>query len=174
MLLIIKLPQEMDIPQLLAIYRESSLENCQGMYPEEPTMEAALARYESEFGAWMGGGFFEEEPGRYWMVESANGVWVSTLRLFPMKEPRTWLVDGLETHPDHRKQGHASRLLTETIRALEEEHGDIVLFAGVGKRNIASLQTHLRSGFVREKETWTEDGEATDRQCTMAYRSARR
>ena len=67
------------------------------------------------------------------------------------------------------------RLLAETIRALEEEYGNIVLFADVGKRNIASLQTHLRAGFVREKETWTEEnGETTDRRCTMAYRSAQR
>ncbi len=174
MLLIIKSAQEMDTPQLLAIYRESSLENCQGMYPEEPTPEAALARYESEFSAWMGGAFFDG-PGRYWMAESADGVWVSTLRLFPMEGAHTWLVDGLETHPAHWRQGHAARLLAETIRALEEEYGNIVLFADVGKRNIASLQTHLRAGFVREKETWTEEnGKTTDRRCTMAYRSAQR
>lgn len=40
MLLARKTPEELDISKLLAIYRSDSLENCQGMFPEEPAPEA--------------------------------------------------------------------------------------------------------------------------------------
>ncbi len=172
MLLAIKTPEDLDIPKVLAIYRSDSLENCQGMFPEEPTPEAALARYEAGYTAFMQNEFFAR-PGRLWMVETADGLWASALRLLPFEGPNTWKVEALATHPDHRRQGYAARLLTDTIRYLEENHGEITLLSDVGKRNAASLQAHLRGGFVREKETWTEDGETTGRRCTMAYRSSR-
>ena len=106
------------------------------------------------------------------MVETEDGLWVSALRLLPLGEPNTWLIGALETHPDHRRKGYAARLITDMVQYLEENHGAITLFSGIGKRNTASLQTHLRCGFIREKETWTEDGKTFDHHCTMAYRSS--
>ena len=169
MLLVLQSPEELDVPAILAIYRESALENCQGMFPAE-TFDASLEQYEAGYTAFMREEFFAQ-PERFWMVETADGLWSSALRLLPLEEPNTWMIEALETHPDHRRKGYAARLLTDTIRFMEETHGEIVLLSGVGKRNTASLQTHLRSGFVREKESWTEDGETSDRTCTMAYRS---
>ena len=69
MLLACKTPEELDISKLLAIYRSDSLENCRSMYPEEPTVEAALARYEAGYAAFMRNAFFAR-PGRLWMVET--------------------------------------------------------------------------------------------------------
>lgn len=169
MLLALQSPEELDIPKLLAIYRESALENCQGMFPAE-SFSTSLEQYEAGYAAFMREEFFVQ-PERFWMVETADGLWASALRLLPLEEPNIWMIEALETHPDHRRQGYGAQLLTDTIQYMEENHGEIILLSGVGKRNVASLQTHLRSGFVREKETWTEDGETTDRQCTMAYRS---
>ena len=171
MLLILRSPEELDVPKLLAIYRESTLKHCQGMYPSE-TFAASLERYEAGYAAFMREEFFAK-PGRFWMVETVEELWVSTLRLLPLDEHNTWMIGSLETHPDHRRKGYAARLLTDTIRFLEETHGEIVLLSGVRKHNTASLRTHLRCGFIREKETWTEDGETSDRTCTMAYRSHR-
>lgn len=169
MLLVIKTPEELDIPKVLAIYRESSLENCPRMFPAE-TFEASLEQYEAGYAAFMREEFFAK-PGRFWMVETADGLWASSLRLLPLEKPNTWMIGALETHPDHRRQGHAARLLTDTIQYLEKNYGAITLSSGVGKRNAASLQTHLSCGFVREKETWTEEGRTSDRHCTMVYRS---
>ena len=169
MLLVLQSPGELDVPKLLAIYRESALENCQGMFPAE-TFAASLEQYEAGYAAFMREEFFAK-PGRFWMAETADGLWASALRLLPLEEPNTWMIEALETHPDHRHKGYAAQLLTDTVRFLEETFGEIVLLSGVGKRNTASLQTHLHSGFIREKETWTEDGETTNRCCTMAYRS---
>ena len=107
------------------------------------------------------------------MVETADELWVSTFRLLPLEAPNIWMIGSLETHPDHRRKGYAARLLMDTVRFLEETYGEIVLLAGVGKHNTASLQTHLHCGFIREKETWTEEGKTFDRTCTMAYRSSR-
>ena len=80
MLLACKTPEELDISKLLAIYRSDSLENCRSMYPEEPTVEAALARYEAGYAAFMRSEFFAR-PGRLWMVETEDGLWASALRL---------------------------------------------------------------------------------------------
>ena len=170
MLFVIQSPEELDVPKILAIYRESSLENCQGMYPAE-TAAASLEQYEAGYAGFMREEFFAQ-PGRLWMVEIADGLWVSALQLLPFEGPNTWRIEALETHPDHRRRGYAARLLAETIRYLEETHGAVTLLSDVGKRNTASLRTHLRGGFVREKETWTEDGVTNERRCTMAYRSS--
>ena len=169
MLLVLQSPEKLDVPALLAIYRESALENCQGMFPAE-NFSTSLKQYEAGYAAFMRKEFFTQ-PGRFWMIETADGLWASALRLLPLEEPNTWMIEALETHPDHRRKGYGAQLLADTIRFMEETHGSVTLLSGVGKRNTASLQTHLRSGFVREKETWTEDGETSDRTCTMAYRS---
>lgn len=170
-LLAIKSPEELDIPKILAIYRESSMKNCQRMHPAE-TAADSLEQYEAGYVAYMREEFFAQ-PGRLWMVETVDGLWASTLRLIPLEEPNTWMIGSLETHPDHRRKGYAAQLLTDTIQYLEETCGEVALLSGVGKRNIASLQTHLRCGFIREKETWTEGDVTSDRTCTMAYRSPR-
>ena len=169
MLLVLQSPEELDVPKLLAIYRESALKNCQGMFPAE-TFADSLEQYEAGYAAFMREEFFTQ-PGRFWMVETADELWASALRLLPLEEPNTWMIEALETHPDHRRKGYGARLLADTVRFMEDTHGELVLLSGVGKRNAASLQAHLHSGFIREKETWTEDGETTDCQCTMAYRS---
>ena len=169
MLLVLQSPEELDVPKLLAIYRESVLENCQRMFPAE-TFDKSLEQYETGYAAFMREEFFAQ-PGHFWMVETADELWASALRLLPLEEASTWMIEALETHPDHRRKGYGAQLLADTIRFMEETHGSITLLSGVGKRNTASLQTHLRCGFVREKETWTEDGETNDCQCTMAYRS---
>ena len=76
-------------------------------------------------------------------------------------------LEALATHPDHRRRGYAARLLADTIRYLEEHYGVAALLSSVGKSNTASLQTHLRAGFVWEGEAQLEDGW----RYTMAYRS---
>lgn len=170
MLLTLQSPEELDIPRLLAIYREDSLENGQEMYPEEPSPEAALARYEADYAAFMRTEFFTA-PGCLWMVGTGEGRWVSALRLLPLEEPNTWMIEALETHPEHRRRGHAARLLADTIRLLEDAHGAVTLLSCVAQRNTPSLRAHLRAGFVWEGETRVEDSIVTGRRYTMAYRS---
>ena len=78
---------------------------------------------------------------------------------------------GAETRPEERGKGHGARVLGGAVRALEET-GNVIVLSDVAKSNEASLRTHLRCGFHREAEQWTEaDGTVTDRCCTMVYRS---
>ncbi len=163
-LLVLKAPEELDISQLLAIYRSDSLENCTEMYPEEPSPEAALARYEDGYASFMKNEFFSQ-PGRLWMVEAEGGLWVSALRLLPGSG--FWMLEALATHPEHRRRGYAARVVADTIRYLEEAHGEITLLSCVSRRNIASLRTHLRCGFLWEESPTVTVG----RRYTMAYRS---
>lgn len=166
MLLAIPSPEGLDIPRLLAIYRESSIENCQGMYPAE-SIDASLEQYEAWYTAFMREEFFAQ-PGRLWMVEMEDGLLASALRLLPFDGAGIWKLEALETHPDHRRQGYAARLLADTVRSLEENHGAVTLLSHVVEHNTASLRTHLRAGFVWEGEARLEDGW----RYTMAYRSS--
>lgn len=59
MLLVWTSTDGLDREQFSAVYRGSALENCREMYPEEPTPQAALARYEQEHLAYMDGPFFQ-------------------------------------------------------------------------------------------------------------------
>ncbi len=163
-LLVLKAPEELDISQLLAIYRSDSLENCTEMYPEEPSSEAALARYEDGYASFMKNEFFSQ-PGRLWMVEAEGGLWVSALRLLPGSG--FWMLEALATHPEHRRRGYAARVVADTIRYLEEAHGEITLLSCVSRRNTASLRTHLCCGFLWEESPTVTVG----RRYTMAYRS---
>ena len=42
--------------------------------------------------------------------------------------------------------------------------GNVIVLSDVAKSNEASLRTHLRCGFRREAEQWTEAGRHRDRQ----------
>ena len=138
--------------------------------PGEPIGDlCALARYEREHRAYMEGPFFREEGGVLF-VEAREGRYLAAVKLYPWKEPGCWHVEALETRPEERGKGHGARVLGGAVRTLEEI-GNVIVLSDVAKTNEASLRTHLRCGFRREAEQWTEaDGTVTDRRCTMVYR----
>lgn len=170
MLLTFTSPEGMDMDLFLALYRGSSLKNCRHMYPGEPTEALALARYEGEYAAYMAGEFFR--PDHYCMAEAEGNAYYSALRLYPQAEKNTFLLEALETHPDHRGRGWGSRLLKDTIAWLKENLGPVTVTAFVHKGNEASLRIHLACGFRREREYWEgPDGAVDPSHCTMVYRS---
>ena len=169
MLLVFHDAGALDFEEFTAVYRGSALENCERMYPNEPEPSEAMARYEREHRAYMEGPFFREE-GSVLFVEAQEGRYLAAVKLYPWKEPGCWHVEALETRPEERGKGHGARVLGGAVRALEET-GNVIVLSDVAKSNEASLRTHLRCGFHREAEQWTEaDGTVTDRRCTMVYR----
>lgn len=96
--------------------------------------------------------FLEKFKGRNeitYYVLKMNEEWVSALRL--IKNEDFYFIEALETAPEQRRKGYASKLIKMLLQELEDEH--VVIRSNVRKTNIASLVTHQKCGFVIEEET---------------------
>ena len=127
--------------QLMQVYAEGTAENGADDYPDLPPNEQIL-RAEQDFYAYLQTGFFTQ-PGDLYCIWEEQGVYVSALRL--QKYQDGLLLEALETHPDYRRQGYASRLIQTVLEELRPER----LYSHIGHRNIASQATHLKCGFRR-------------------------
>lgn len=157
--------------KLMDIYAESNLENTDYFYPEIIDKAKAVKQVEARFLEYLERDFFHTPGPSYWILEE-NGIWVSALRLNELK-PGFYYLEALETRPDSRRNGYGSRLLTELIAALRQK-GPFELHDCVGKRNEASLRTHLRCGFRIVSEDGFDylSGEADSRHYGLEYTCA--
>ncbi|MBR3241928.1 MAG: GNAT family N-acetyltransferase [Parasporobacterium sp.] len=159
--------EEIDQHQLMDLYAEGNAENTDYFYPEMADKKAAISKVEDDFlnyirTEFLGGG------NTYWVLE-ADGRWISALRLYPL-EQEFYYLEALETHPAFRQQGYASKLLNAVISELKKT-GSFVLCDCVSKKNMASIQTHLKCGFIIASEDGIDylTGEADSRDYGMRY-----
>lgn len=130
--------------KLMDIYHEGNIENTDFFYPDIADKNDALHRVEHDFLKYIRNQFLDGRN-RYMVLEH-NGLWVSALRLYWIKD-RFYYIEALETHPDYRKMGYASRLLSCVLNMLKKQ-GSFTVCDCVGKKNTASISTHLKCGFV--------------------------
>ena len=148
--------------KLMEVYREGNLENAQDLWPEEPEGRQ-LALAEQEFYQYLQQVFFRTEGAMYLIWED-TGHYVSALRLEPYRDGL--LLEALETAPEQRRKGYASKLLSA---ALEFASGHKI-YSHVHKRNVPSLAVHEKVGFTRILEYAVyADGSVNDRCCTLCY-----
>ena len=163
-------PGGLDREEFSAVYRGSALENCRGMYPEEPTSQAAVERYEADHLAYMAGPFWEE-GGVLLVLAGEDGRYLAAVKLYPGTGEGCWQMEALETRPGERRKGYGLRLLRETQGWLERAGGGTLL-SHVGRGNLASLGAHQAAGFRRAREGWAQpDGGPAPAQYTMVYRA---
>ena len=151
---------ELDFGQLMAVYEEGNLENGAELWPELSQGQQIL-RAEQDFYQYLRECFFATEGAIYalWVID---GQYVSALRLEPYQDGL--LLEALETAPEHRHKGYASKL----IRAVLEWVGNQKVYSHVSKRNAASLRTHEKSGFHRILEHAVyADGSVLTSSCTF-------
>lgn len=98
-----------DERKLMDIYHEGNMENIAYFYPDAVDRDEAFYKVENNFLGYIKNGFLDNRN-RY-MVLEYEGLWVSALRLYWVKD-RFYYIEALETHPDHLKKGHAPRLLS--------------------------------------------------------------
>lgn len=165
-LLLLSSFEGIDEVKFLDVFKESSLENAPEWYPELTPAEA-LHRYESSFLEYMRGPFWDE-GGLQALLQDETG-YRCALRLYPQAGKNRYFIEALETRPDSRRQGYAKTLLCNLIKRLECQYGKIELISNPHKTNLASIATHLSSGFTRELEYFLEDGVKNDRMVTMIY-----
>lgn len=109
--MLLKITEHTDIDprNIMDIYAESNMENTDYFYPDIEDKELALYKVESDFLDYIGTEFLSCPANSYWILEE-DGVWVSALRLYEIKEG-FYYIEALETRPDRRRQGCAFRLL---------------------------------------------------------------
>lgn len=132
----------LNLGRFFAVYEEGIRENAAEFYPEDEPMEA-VRKEETSFLEFLKR-FFSKPGSTYWIL-AEDGVWVSALRLSVVEEGFYYL-EALETRPDSRKRGYASKLLNGVIECLKRQ-GPFRICDCVNKRNLPSVRTHERCGF---------------------------
>lgn len=135
---------DLDPRKLMDVYAEGNLENTDYFYPDITDKAEAVKKVEADFLEYLARDFFQTPNPSYWVLEE-NGCWVSALRMNELK-PGFYYMEALETRPDCRRRGYSARILTEVIETLKKQ-GPFQIWDCVGKRNKASLRTHLKCGF---------------------------
>ena len=145
--------KDLRFASLMEVYIEGNLEKA-----EEGI---SLLDAEQDFYQYLQQVFFAQQ-GAVYCIWQERGNYVSALRLEPYKDG--WLLEALETAPEHRRNGYAKALL-QSVTALPE-YGRI--YSHVHKRNIASLRVHEQCGFRRISEQAVYiDGSVNDLACTL-------
>ena len=135
--------------QLREIYAESNAAQAREQWPDLEENEARL-RAELDFYQYLRQDFFTME-GSFYALWLENGRAVSALRLEPWRGG--WLLEGLETHPDHRGRGYAKALMKAALGTVEGQ-----VRAHVHRDNGVSRHVHEACGFHRSGDTAMVDG----------------
>ena len=161
MLILARSLRELRFGALMGVYLQGNQEKAERDYPEEPA-GAGLRLAEEDFYRYLRECFFRT-PGAAYAVWEEGGSYVSALRLEPYRDGV--LVNALETAPQQRRKGYASRLLEAVLGTL-----DGPVYSHVAKRNLPSLALHERLGFRRIQETALYlDGSLDHRACTLRW-----
>lgn len=139
MLLVCHTLSQLRFGQLMEVYRESVGENGAEFYPDLSAGEQLL-RAEQDFYDYLRSGFFTQ-PGDLYCIWEENGCYISALRLQQFADGL--LLEALETHPDHRRQGYGEKLIRAVLTQFQPEK----LYSHIGHRNVASQAVHQKCGF---------------------------
>ena len=136
---------QVDGRKLMDVYRESNTENTDYFYPNVSNKDEALQKVECDYLNYIESDFLANNKNRYMILEH-DGIWVCALRLYCIDD-KLYYIETLETHPEYRRKGYAAWLLTDVIDLLKER-GAYMIRDCVDKKNMASLLTHQKVGFV--------------------------
>lgn len=149
MLLNVKELSQLESRKLMDVYEESNIDNIKYFFPECKNQEEGKKKVEEGFLDYIESEFFKLDNSSYYVWEEDN-IWLSAMRFYKIKED-LYFLEALETHPSYRKNGYAQKLICNVIEELKKS-GDFVLKSYVYPRNIASLKTHKKCGFVEDKD----------------------
>lgn len=130
--------------KLMDVYSESNFENTDYFFPNETDKAVAVRKVEEGFCGFLKDEFYANAGNAYWILEE-NGIWVCALRL-NLIEKGLYYLEALETKPDCRKQGYATKLMNGVIETLKSD-GSFRICDCISKKNVASIRTHEKCGF---------------------------
>lgn len=153
--------RELRFGELMGVYLQGNQEKAKRDDPEEPA-GVGLRLAEENFFRYLRECFFRT-PGAVYAVWEEGGSYVSALRAEPYRDGV--LINALETAPDQRGRGFASRLLGAVLGTL-----DGPVYSHVAKDNVPSLKLHQKLGFRRIQENAVYlDGSVDHRACTLRW-----
>lgn len=158
--------QDMNFGKLMELYAEGNAENAEEFYPDDEK-NVAILKVEQAFHQYLREDFFRADGAVYAVWEQGR-EYISALRLEAYQDGL--LLEALETHPEFRRKGYAKALILAVLEHLQQQ-GSVTVYSHVGKRNTASLRTHLSCGFQRVTEQAVYiDGTVTLHSCTMLFK----
>lgn len=107
--------------------------------------DEALQKVECDYLNYIENDFLTDSKNQYMILEH-DGIWVCALRLYCI-DGGLYFIEGLETHPEYRRKGYETQLLAGVIDLLKRQ-GAYTIRDCVDKKNMASLLTHQKVGFV--------------------------
>lgn len=141
MLLIAEKLRQLRFGRLMEVYAEGNRENAGYFYPNLPPQQGILEA-EQDFYRYLQDGFFATE-GAFYAVWEESGCYYSALRLEPYRDGL--LMEAVETAPEHRRKGYASRLMREVFAYM----GKGVVYVHIDKGNLPSIGLHEKMGFEK-------------------------
>lgn len=130
--------------KLMELYAESNEENAEFFYPGLQDKREALKIIEADYLNYLKNDFFSA-AGNLYVIFEADGIWLSALRLYRIKD-RFYYLEALETYPEHRRKGYGAYLLDGLLNVLKAQ-GPFQSCDCVGKQNRVSLSVHEKCGF---------------------------
>lgn len=134
--------RSINFSKLMDVYIEGNQKNGAVNYPQESPQQQ-LIYAEQDFYQFLKDIFFVQVGAAYalWQSEEA---YTAALRLEPYHDGL--LLSALETRPDARCKGNATKLINAVIENLKSSSNGI-LYSHVSKSNLQSLSVHLKNGF---------------------------
>ena len=150
---------------LMEVYVEANREHGAELAPGEPEARQ-IQLSEQDFYSYLRDGFFTQ-PRVVYCIWEEKGKYISALRLEPYRDGL--LLEALETAPDLRGRGYATRLI-QAVQEMLGEQGSVRIYSHVSKKNEASLRTHRRCGFqIFLDHASYIDGSVNSRAYTLRY-----
>lgn len=134
--------RDVNLIKLADVYQESNLMTGKLTCPIDDLNAQILYGEEQFYDYTM---FFLESPESYYCIWMENEQYVSALRLEAYADG--YLLNGLETAPEHRRKGYAERLITCVLEHFLAAKSSKI-YSHIDKKNAASLQLHLKCGFL--------------------------
>lgn len=157
MLKITKTMGELNTEQLIEVYAESIRENTERFSMNQHQGENAFLNYLSE-------DFFQQKDAIYALWE-ADGIYRAALRLELYRDGL--LLEALETAPNVRRRGYATKLLQAILQHTDGKP----VYSHINKRNKASMELHRKCGFtVIADSAHLLDGTISQNYYTLCYR----
>ena len=139
MLALISTMNDLDFRALVHVYRANT-----ELFGNVKNDAYKLLSYEQNFYQYLNEVFFAT-PGAQYAVWCVEGAYLSALRLEPYRGGL--LITALETAPEVRNRGYATKLLKAVLVSVRTS-GCNSVYAHIDKRNDLSLRTHKKCGFT--------------------------
>lgn len=133
--------KELHIHNLFRVYEESLKQKAQHE-------GCSIIQAEDDFIFYLEEVFFSS-PDAFYAVWTENARYVSALRIEPYEDG--FLLSGLETAPDERSKGFATKLLL-AVKEYATGTNRLPVYSHIHKGNSVSLALHRRCGFVQKSD----------------------